>query len=130
MIRHMYSDLRKCRRKRTLLAGVLSYGPGISTVDCKIMDVSETGARVKAEPGSIVPAHVFLVHLRDYVAYEARVAWRRDNGNLGLRFMAAHDLRAEPTDELRAAMRTYCVEHSLRAGPDDLGAGPRKSATC
>jgi PilZ domain-containing protein len=128
VVRRMYSDLRKSWRKRTLLAGVLSYGPGISTVDCKIMDVSETGARVQVEPGSILPADVFLVHLRDYTAYDAKVVWRRGKGNLGLQFNARHDLRLEPTDELRAAMRTYCVEHSLRTVPAHPGAGPGRPA--
>ena len=106
------SDLRSSKRTRTLLAGKLCYGNGLST-DCTISDISESGARVRSDMAAILPAEVFLVHLRDQKAFEATVVWRRANGNLGLRFRAVHDLRDPSTDALKL-LRVHCVEYGLR----------------
>ena len=117
VVRRAYSDMRRSRRTKTVLAGTLFFGQEGLTLDCVIADLSETGARVRIEPASVVPAEVFLVHLRDYVAYEAMVTWRREDGTLGLRFKSERSLRHEPEDKLQSAMRAYCVEHSLRSVP-------------
>jgi len=107
-----FSDLRRSKRTRTLLAGKLCYGSGLST-DCTISDISESGARVRSETAAILPAEVFLIHLRDQKAFEATVVWRRANGNLGLKFKAVHDLSNPSTDRLRL-LRVHCVEYGLR----------------
>jgi len=117
VVRRAYSDMRRSRRTKTVLTGTLFFRQDGLTLDCVIADISETGARVRIGPASAVPAEVFLVHLRDYVAYEAMVAWRSADGTLGLRFKSEHDLRKEPEDKRRAAMRDYCVEHGLRSVP-------------
>jgi hypothetical protein len=105
-------ESRGARRKRTLLRGKLAYGSGAFSIDCVISDISETGARVQAEPGATVPEHVFLVHLRTRTAYDAQVVWHRGN-NFGLKFSAAHDLENATTAELKL-MRLYCVDHAPR----------------
>jgi PilZ domain-containing protein len=107
-----FSDLRRAKRSRTLLAGKLCFGSGLSA-DCTISDLSDSGARVRSNTAAIIPPEVFLVHLRDQRAFEATVVWRRANGNLGLKFKAVHDLRDPSTDELKL-LRAHCVEHGLR----------------
>jgi hypothetical protein len=106
-------DLRGEQRKRTLFKGILSYGTNCAfTVDCVIADISEAGARVQIQPGPPVPTDVYLVHLRERTAYEASVAWRR-NDNLGLKFAARHDLENPTTEDLKV-LRQHCVENELR----------------
>jgi hypothetical protein len=106
-------DPRNTVRKRTLFKGILSYGQNCAfTVDCVIADISDAGARVQVQPGPPVPTDVFLVHLRERTAYEANVAWRRDN-SLGLKFIARHDLENPSTEDLKV-LRQHCVEHELR----------------
>lgn len=107
-----FSDLRRSKRTRTLLAGKLCYGNGLSA-DCTISDLSDSGARVRSDSAATIPPEVFLVHLRDQKAFEATVAWRRANGNLGLKFKAVHDLRDPSTDALKL-LRAHCVEHGPR----------------
>ena len=106
------SDLRQSKRKRTLLAGKLCYGAGLSA-DCTISDLSDGGAKVRSDAADIVPTEVYLVHLRDQKAYEATVAWRRTNGTLGLKLNAVHDLENPQTEELKL-LRLHCVEHEPR----------------
>lgn len=106
-------ELRTKPRKRTLFKGRLVYGhDGVFTRDCVIADLSETGCRIEMESGAAVPEDVTLVHLREHMAFECKVAWRRDDG-LGLKFTNVHDLRRADTPELKL-LRSYCIEHNLR----------------
>lgn len=106
-------DPRGTQRKRTLLKGIVSYGQNCAfTVDCVIADISEAGARVQIQQGPPVPSDVYLVHLRERAAYEAKVAWRR-NDNVGLKFVARHDLENPTTEDLKV-LRQHCVEYELR----------------
>ena len=102
-------DPRRGPRKRTLLKGKLSFGRGAFTVDCIIRDLSGSGARVLIHPGVAIPAHVYLVYLRQRMAFEATVQWRRKDGQLGLKLGAAYDLEHCRTPELKL-LRRYCVD--------------------
>ena len=106
-------ESRTAHRKRTLFKGILCYGQNCAfTVECVIADISEAGARIQVQPGPPVPTDVYLVHLRERAAYEASVAWRRNN-NIGLKFVARHDLENPTTEDLKV-LRQHCVEHELR----------------
>ncbi len=103
-------DARGEARKRTVLKGKLSYSFGTFSADCTIRNKSESGAKVKVEKGLLVPDWVMLVDLLNRVAYNAKVMWRRADGNMGLKFFETHDLTNPTTDELKL-MKLYCVEH-------------------
>ena len=100
---------RRAKRARTLLKGKLSYGHGAFTVDCVIRDFSHSGARVRVQPGVAIPANLYLVHLRNRTAFEATVKWRDDDGNLGLKLNAAHDLDHTDHAEMKV-LRRYCID--------------------
>jgi hypothetical protein len=100
---------RRSRRTRTLLKGKLAFGHGAFSIDCVIRDISKSGAHVRIQPGLTVPRNVFLVHLRDRTAFEAIVRWRRNDGNFGLEFNAAHDLERSELAEMKL-LRRYCVD--------------------
>jgi hypothetical protein len=106
-------DRREHPRKHVLQRGKLAFGSIDFAVDCLIHDISVGGARVRVETGSTIPESVILVHLRDRVAYEASVVWRKNDGTLGLKFEARHDLAAAKSPGLRS-LRQHCVEYSLR----------------
>jgi PilZ domain-containing protein len=91
-----------------VVPGKLYFGLRAQAVDCLIGDMSVGGARVRVKPGTVVVDDLYLVHLREWTAYEARVAWRRPDGNLGLQFKRARDLEGAVAPELRV-MREYCV---------------------
>src|SRR5690348_1582836 len=81
--RSRWLDARRHSRQRLLSAGKLYFGTRAKAIDCLIGDASLGGARVRVTAGTIVPNELFLIHLREWTAYEARVAWRRPNGNIG-----------------------------------------------
>jgi hypothetical protein len=106
-------DRRQNSRTHVLQKGKLAFGVVDFAIDCLIHDISAGGARVRIQPGPVVPEGVILVHLRDRIAFEAGVVWRKDDGTLGLKFLARHDLEQATSPGLRA-LRRHCIDYSLR----------------
>jgi hypothetical protein len=78
------------------------------TLDCAIIDISDTGARVRLEGAQLLVEPLYLVDLRHGLAYRARRAWRRDD-LVGLAFSERYDLTAPPP-ELPRLVRQLWVE--------------------
>ena len=108
-----YLDARRAPRKRVLLAGKLVFGTCANFIDCVIGDISRFGARVRIRPEKIAPNDLYLVFLREWTAYEARVVWRRADGNMSLSFKRSFDLDGAIGPELRV-MREFCVAYEDR----------------
>ena len=68
------NERRPKRRQRVLLGGIVAFADGSQSFKCLIRDVSETGARVFPR-GQQVPSDFYLIHMRDRLAYEAKVVW-------------------------------------------------------
>ena len=64
-------------RRRVLLGGLITYGQGTHCFSCSIRDFSETGARISMKTRLALPSHIFLINLRDRVAYECRTKWSK-----------------------------------------------------
>ena len=105
------SHNRASQRQRVLLGGRIVYGPAADTsVDCRIMDVSEKGARVRLAGSVLLVDPIYLVNLTHGRAFKARQAWRRAD-LLGLEFIEVYDLR-EPPAELPKIIRQLWVEQT------------------
>jgi hypothetical protein len=107
---HLVAEGSRGRVKHVLDAGRLTFGCGTSGIDCTIMDISGSKARVRVriEPTS-VPKRMALIHLRARVAYEATVVWK-DDDFLGLELTCEYDLNNPSTPELQA-MSLQCLGH-------------------
>ncbi len=101
---------RAAQRRRVLLGGRLVYGPSEMTVECAIVDMSESGARVRIPGTPLLVEPIYLVNVTHGQAFKARLAWRRAN-LLGLSFSEAYDLR-EPPPELPKIIRQVWVEQT------------------
>ncbi len=85
---------RKSARKRVLLGGKCVYNEGAFSLDCRIRDLSEGGARITLPAGQVLPTRVILIDMRDRVAYEAEVVWFKP-AECGLKFLNKFSLRSE-----------------------------------
>ena len=90
---------RKTPRKRVVLGGKIIYNDGTYSLDCRIRDVSDTGARVILSASSIIPARVVLLDVRNSIAYETEVVWMK-SPEFGLRFLSKHLLRGQLPPQL------------------------------
>lgn len=57
------------------MGGVIVDAQSRDFFRCTIREQSETGARIEIPTNVAVPAKVYLVHLRDRMAYESDVIW-------------------------------------------------------
>src|ERR1019366_8951884 len=75
---------RTLGRKRTLLSAVGVSADGAMTFDCTIRDLSAQGGKIRSNSAQL-PVQFYLINIRDQVAYDATVAWKR-NGEVGLKW--------------------------------------------
>jgi hypothetical protein len=97
-------EQRKSPRKRVLLGAKVVHSEGAYTVDCRIRDLSEDGARIVLGPGVVIPTRVVLVDTKNAMAYESEVVWLRPP-EFGLKFLATHSVRGELPPHLRYVKR-------------------------
>ena len=84
-------ELRKAARKKVLLTGKVIWQEGAHILDCIILDVSATGARIKLSQGKTIPEAVFLLDMSNRMAHEAVVVSQRDSG-IGMKFQKSYKL--------------------------------------
>lgn len=85
------AESRKVGRSRVLIGGkILLENLGMS-MDCRMRDLTDEGARIVLAPGILTPDHFELINLRDGVFYSCAVIWR-DPPQLGVKFETRHEL--------------------------------------
>jgi hypothetical protein len=84
-------ELRKAARKKVLLTGKVVWDQGAHILDCIILDVSATGARITLRQGKKMPQTVFLLDMANRMAHEASIVSER-NGGCGMKFLNSYRL--------------------------------------
>jgi hypothetical protein len=102
-------------RRRVLLSGKLVYNTPEMTIDCAVSDLSPSGARVRLEGPEPLKDPIYLIVVRQGVAFLAREAWR-DGAVVGLAFTRQFDL-ANPTGDVPKLVRQIWVEQTREGGP-------------
>src|ERR1700760_2326615 len=87
------AERRPFVRKRVLLGGVAVHSLRRDGANCQVRDMTDTGARIILSHAANLPDRLHLIIVRDQVAYEARVIWRKGNA-AGLSFCKTIDIRA------------------------------------
>jgi hypothetical protein len=82
------SDRRLAIRRRTILGASIIFNSKSSTLDCVIRDLSDTGAKLKADGIATLPDEFTLEVPCKRQSYPVRVVWRRAD-TCGVRFQAA-----------------------------------------
>jgi hypothetical protein len=89
-------------RVRTFLGGKLIFGAHDLTADCTVRNLTARGAKVQTVMASTLSRELWLVVVKQGVAYRATVAWRRDD-EVGLKFTSKHDLSKDDDPDLKIA---------------------------
>lgn len=101
------SDQRRpARRKQVLMPGVITIPPGTKLHNCSILNLSDSGAQVTLQSGRELPSTFYLINIRDRCAYEARVAWRKQD-KAGLVFSTQFNLTQIPDPGMRFLRRLW-----------------------
>src|SRR5258708_6543565 len=88
-------DRRPASRKRVLLSGLIVYGHGAFTCDCKYRNLSIAGARITLAYPLQLPSRFHLINVKEGVAHNAHIVWNR-RLDLGVRFDSTISLSAKP----------------------------------
>ena len=107
-------EQRASRRQKALLTGKLVFGDEAFTINCKIRDLSDLGARVEVESLDFVPNNVVFLQADKLVGYETNVKWRTGK-LLGLSFEKALPLNDISNARLQV-LRKIAVEARTRKG--------------
>ncbi|MBP7705390.1 MAG: PilZ domain-containing protein [Caulobacter sp.] len=105
-------ERRGAPRHRALLAGKVANEDATETLDCVIRNLSDDGAMIETSAPHLVPNELHLVQIREGVAWDAEVVWRRGN-RVGLKLGVRHDLR-ETTEKQLRALRAIWSHMALR----------------
>jgi hypothetical protein len=93
-------------RKRTCLNGKLVYNEdvllpdGASTLDCRIHDISDGGAKIILAKRQPLPPDLYLIVTKYCVAHRAKIVWQEFPAR-GLKFSKTYALSAPLPDNLR-----------------------------
>jgi hypothetical protein len=102
---------RTLGRKRSLLSAVAVSADGAMTFDCAIRDLSARGGKIRSSSVHL-PDRFYLINIRDQVAYDATIAWKR-NGEAGLKWNNVIPLAGTP-DGRFAHLRRIWTERAPR----------------
>jgi len=100
------SERRTGGRKRVLLSGVVVYKDGAFVFNCRIGNLTATGAKLLIAMGENLPANFYLINLKAQTAYPAHLAWRR-GGEAGVTLGEAIDLRKIPDNKYAYLARIW-----------------------
>ncbi len=110
------AERRRNQRQRALLTGKLATDQANITIDCVIKNLSAEGALVETPSPHLIPNELHLLQVREGIAWDARVIWRRGN-KVGLELLERHDLRETTTRQLKALRHVWT--HMAGAAPKD-----------
>ena len=97
---------RKDARKKVLLSGKVIWDEGVRSIDCIILDVSATGARITLKQNKAMPEKIFLLDMQNRMAHRAIVVSER-SGGFGLKFEQSYKLADVTAPELRYLKRIW-----------------------
>lgn len=104
-------ERRRRGRRRAILSGFLVLDDDRSS-PCRIIDISDSGARVKLPTVMPLPPKLWLINASDWLAYEAALAWRSES-EAGLRFLSRRNLK-EPSTPHDRALQALCTHLTAR----------------
>src|SRR5215469_799680 len=104
------SEARAEQRRRVLLGGKLIYGDPPLSLDCSVADLSESGARIRLQGPEPLRKPIYLVVIRQELAFLAKEEWRK-GATIGLSFVRAFDLK-NPAPELPRIVRQLWIEQT------------------
>ncbi len=79
------AEHRIAPRRRVLKAGVIAFNNRYVTYNCTVRDLSDTGARLRVDDVTVIPASFELIIDLDGFEAPCEVTWRRQH-EVGVKF--------------------------------------------
>lgn len=105
-------ELRKERRQRVLLSGLIFVPKTHTTFDCSIRDLSETGARIDVSGESLISTRFLMINIKSQVAYDVQCV-RRKGREMALKILRPIPL-TDTTSSEALQLRRLLIERLHR----------------
>ena len=105
-----FEERRQSPRRPVRFAGKIVNCDASRSFDCMVVEISNNGAKIEIRNDEVFPEKFFLLHSREWVAFEAELIWRGENV-AGLHILHEHDL-ANNTDPQMAQIKFCSVSRS------------------
>lgn len=114
---------RKAVRVRSLLGAMIIHSDGAMKIECKVRDISTSGARLSLSPHILLPQRFDLFISQRRETHVCRLAWFRD-GQCGVEFQV-EDAKPSPAvtpglDLMARLMQLEAENSTLRSEVDRL----------
>ena len=97
------AERRVAPRRRVMWGSWLVTPDGSHYVQCQTRDFSATGVRVALDDQRAFPGQVCFLDLRNRLAYESRIAWRKAP-EMGLEFLKVYRFDEVPSAQVRGVI--------------------------
>ena len=115
----MANRRKHVRREVSLDAHLFLRGETPRLIPCKVLDLSEGGAKIRMASPYPLPPRIFLVKAQGEIIYECEIAWLKEE-TAGLMFLdlCAHEKHHELLEEIKAAetVSSASVQSGLSSG--------------
>jgi hypothetical protein len=98
------TERRKPSRKSTYLRALSVTRDGARTVDVRVEDVSESGAKIAINKGQVIPEQGYLIVAGKEFAHEAEIVWTRPH-EIGVKFLKTHTMESLKSGDLQFLRR-------------------------
>lgn len=117
---------RTAQRTRTLLRARIDFNGGMSTLECAVRDLSETGARIELGDSVAMPGKFRLFIPKYQKSYDAETRWHRGN-SVGIEFVnAPHQSAPKDSDDGRV-VKLEAEVAKLRKLIEEIRADPSRA---
>ena len=117
---------RTAQRTRTLLRARIDFNGGMSTLECAVRDLSETGARIELGDSVAMPGKFRLFIPKHQRSYEAETRWHRGN-SVGIEFVNAPQQGASRDTEEGRVIKLEAEVAKLRKLVEEIRADPSRA---
>lgn len=98
--RNQQADRRAHERRRVRFGSFIALPDASLWVKCQTLDLSFSGTRVQLDEMPNLPEALYFLQMRDRLAYEAQVVWRKPP-QMGLQFFKVYRFDEVPGMPMR-----------------------------
>jgi hypothetical protein len=100
----MFIERAHVRREVSLEARIIVRGKVLRVIPCKILDLSEGGAKVQLDAPFLLPPEFFLLENASENLYECELRWQNETAGLMFIDICSRAKRKALIEEIEAAM--------------------------
>ena len=101
-----FVDQRVNKRRKSRFRATMVHGAHHATLSCLVVDISETGARIRTDSADDLPVNFYVICHAERSAMAVEMIWRSAS-EIGVRLKSKSSLEGKLTSELAAVYQAW-----------------------